>query len=58
MEKGKGKWVRILYIMPVRMKLKKEARQVNQKFFEFKKREYRDGQHAQKAKEGWLGHDG
>ena len=28
------------------MKLKKEARQVNKKFFEFKKGEYRDRQHA------------
>ena len=26
--------------------IKKEARQVNQKFFEFKKGEYRDRQHA------------
>ena len=53
MKKGKGKWVRIIIpymcifgLLPVLMKLKKEARQVNQKFFKFKKGEYRDGQHA------------
>ena len=50
MEKGKGKWVRIIYIicayLGCYLKLKKEVRQVNQKFFEFLKGEYRDGQHA------------
>ena len=54
MEKGKGKWARIIimhymcifWLLPVSMKLKEEARQVNQKFFEFYKGEYRDGQHA------------
>ena len=55
MEKGK-KWVKIInvylyiysacYIIRVSMRLKKEARQVNQKFLEFKKGKYRDCQHA------------
>ena len=36
-------YVHISIYIPV---LKKEARQVNQKFFEFKKGEYRDRQHA------------
>ena len=41
MEKGKRKWVRIIYVR-VSMRLKKEARQVNQKFFAFKKEEVCD----------------
>ena len=52
MEKEKGKWARIIImhymcifgLLPVSMKLKEQ--QVNQKFFEFYKGEYRDGQHA------------
>ena len=51
-ENGKRKWVRIINIytqlvfIHVSIKLKKEARQVNRKFFKFKKGEYRDRQHA------------
>ena len=58
MEKGKRKWVRIItctciymytqlaWYIRVSMRIKKEARQVKQKFFKFKKGEYRDRQHA------------
>ena len=70
-EKGKRKRVRIINIymyvhiysacyIRVLMRLKKEVRQINQKFFKLKKEEYRNRQHEKYRRQdrdpGWLCH--
>ena len=46
MEKGKGKWVRIFVHIRVAACLNETKKGGETRFFEFKKGEYRDGQHA------------